>query len=291
MAHMCSPRVLLLVLLSAGTARASSSLFSGSLTWAVHPNFTAGVRRVTFTLDSAFEMDLRSESNCSYPIGQRVSCNDPAKFGRLCVDQYRRAADNADPPGPGTLHALHTYTDEANCPGVNNRFQVRETRHVNGANLVFGRLVYEVTVDDTAFAVFAFLSTGRLPLVPEPGTDVGSAGVLLPQCRNLSNAAGNAVPDDLPCSVNTHDTRGNVSFGLFKKPDTKRSAELLSYYGTIGVTQSRIVCCASVLGPVWPLLSVTASLCAAACDVQAGAYAHARAHVFACILHPTRHTR
>ena len=42
----------------------SVPIFSGSLTWQVHPHFAAGVRQVEFTLDTSFEMDLSAASAC-----------------------------------------------------------------------------------------------------------------------------------------------------------------------------------------------------------------------------------
>jgi hypothetical protein len=99
------------------------------------------------------------------------------------------------------------YSDEDGYPGINNDFIVLSTQHINGANIVFGRLTYNVSVDPKAFSLMAFLSTGRKI------SDVGvSAGTLLSQCSTPRA--------ELPCSINTHHVTENASlpieFGLFK---------------------------------------------------------------------------
>ena len=147
-------------------------------------------------------------------MGAKVRCNaspldgSSPQWGRLCVDQYQRYSGSG---GPGTdyLEPLGKvqYSDEKGCPGINNDFVVLSTQHINGANIVFGRLTHNVSVDPRAFALMAFLSTGRKIL------DVGvSAGTLLSQC-STSRA-------ELPCSINTHHATENAStpieYGLFK---------------------------------------------------------------------------
>ena len=59
------------VCVSAASNDGSASLFSGSLTWSVNPDFALGNehRVVEFTLDTSFEMDLRySASVCSSTV-------------------------------------------------------------------------------------------------------------------------------------------------------------------------------------------------------------------------------
>ena len=177
----------LLLLLLASASASSAPLFSGSLTWKVHPNFAAGTRVVEFTLDTAFEMDLTAESNCSYVVGQKVLCNPTSdgssRWGRLCVDQYDHEIDGHRlRVFPESSPSSAPYDSEANCPGADNDFTVDSMHHINGANIVLGRLTHALTMHPKAFAAMAFLSTGRR------AADVGvSAGTLLPQCVNMTH--------------------------------------------------------------------------------------------------------
>jgi len=205
----------------------SAPLFSGSLTWRVHPQFASGVRQVEFTLDTAFEMNVShtAASGCKYTVGEAVSCTDgTARWGRLCVDQYRRTLN--------LLEALNQYETEGKCPGADNVFVVKETTHINGANIVFGRLQLNVTVQQEAFALIAFLATGRRVADEDAsGGAAMSAGTLMPQCNaNMSRLAS------LPCSVNTHHRQYNatlpIEFGLFKTP-TQQQAKALRYFGSL----------------------------------------------------------
>ena len=205
----------------------SAPLFSGSLTWRVHPQFASGVRQVEFTLDTAFEMNVShtAASGCKYTVGEAVSCTDgTARWGRLCVDQYSRTLN--------LLEALNPYETEGKCPGADNVFVVKETRHINGANIVFGRLQLNVTVQQEAFALIAFLATGRRVADEDAsGGAAMSAGTLMPQCNaNMSRLAS------LPCSVNTHHRQYNatlpIEFGLFKTP-TQQQAKALRYFGSL----------------------------------------------------------
>ena len=203
----------------------SAPLFSGSLTWQVHPHFAAGVRQVEFILDTSFEMDLSGAGDCQYAVGEAVSCADGAsRWGRLCVDQYRRI-----PGAASRLEALNPYETEAECPGADNAFIVKKTAHINGANIVFGRLTHTVTAQPEAFALIAFLSTGRMAADEDAGAI--SAGTLMPQC-----SANMTVNMKVPCSVNTHHRQYNdslpIEFGLFKTP-TRPQAKELKYYGSL----------------------------------------------------------
>jgi len=214
----------LTVLLSCPTAAAAhgASLFGGSLTWSIHPEFATGKRLVEFTLDTSFEMTL-TNSDCVYKVGQNINCS---VTGRLCVDQYERIADDLYSVG-------HDYINEAKCVGIDNKFTVHSTQHINGANIVFGRLHYTVAVVPRAFAVIAFLSTGRNILDAEAAAagKIISSGTLLPQCSTNMSA-----PAMLPCSVNSHHRQYNASkpieYGLFKTPDQPR-AKVLSYFGNV----------------------------------------------------------
>ena len=217
-----SGRIGLLLLLASLMEAAGSGtpLFSGSLTWKVHPEFAAGTREVEFTLETAFQMDLTKESNCAYEVGRKVHCKPhPSggfRWGRLCVDQYNRPSLTAVPPSLNVLDD-NAYTLEENCAGVDNEFIVESIHHINGANIVLGRLTYTATIKKDAYAAIAFLSTGRQVV-----EDI-SAGTLLPQCLNMTH------PPELPCSVNTHHVRVNeslpVEYGLFKNAE-KRAHEL-----------------------------------------------------------------
>lgn len=180
----------LLLLLLASASGSGAPLFSGSLTWKVHPDFAAGTRVVEFTLDTAFEMDLTAESQCTYVVGQKVHCkptlDGSARWGRLCVDQYDYSKVSEDDHRlqviPDTSVPGSEYDSEADCLGEDNEFTVESLHHINGANIVLGRLTHTLTMHNRAFAAMAFLSTGRR------AADVGvSAGTLLPQCVNMTH--------------------------------------------------------------------------------------------------------
>jgi hypothetical protein len=170
---------------AAVTVAKSAWLFSGSLTWSIDPGFVDGKREVEFTLDTAFDMDLRN-LNCSYTVGEKVQCFGLAEthWGRLCLDQYQRTADDTLVARP-----LSKYDHEKDCDGVNNVFTVQATYHSNGVNLVYGRLVHRVTVE----VLFPQYTNGCLPTRPhKPATSsiycrtrLSSSSVSSPQAASL----------------------------------------------------------------------------------------------------------
>ena len=162
---------------------ADRAVMSGQLTWEIDRKFAHPLspqRRVTFTLLTAFEMDPK----CDY-TGEVVHCPaDNSSHGVLCVDQYRIDDSGAtDDSG-----AFNPELDGSACnAATNNTFRIVSTRHINGLNIVFGKLEHNVVAKDNSVAMIAYLK-GRKPV--------------LPQCQNSQSNITDTV---LPCAVNVDD--------------------------------------------------------------------------------------
>lgn len=160
---------------------ADHAVMSGQLTWEIDRKFAHPLspqRRVTFTLLTAFEMDPK----CDYS-GDVVHCPaDHLSHGVLCVDQYRIKQHE-----PGTGAFVPELDGSACNAATNNIFRIVSTRHINGLNIVFGKLEHTVTAKDDSVAMIAYLK-GRKPV--------------LPQCQNSQSNITDTV---LPCAVNVDD--------------------------------------------------------------------------------------
>jgi len=186
------------VVLSRATSHAANpAVMSGQLTWEIDRRFAHPLspqRRVTFTLLTAFEMDPR----CDYS-GSQVDCSASLAaeqaLGFLCVDQYKIRPGFIPSPPPDS--SFTPEIQDAPCDpeaqegphtGKKNMFQIVSTRHINGLNIVFGKLVHTVVARNDTIAMIGYFR-GR----------GDRATAVLPQCQiNITDTA-------LPCAMNVDD--------------------------------------------------------------------------------------
>ena len=171
-------------------ATSPSSLLSGQVTWEINKRFANGEREVTFTLLTAFEMD----PNCKYTnsaLNHSRDCISASDHGFLCVDQYQMGAPPFEPTETtsGAFSHLRIGSDCDRVPGPHtgkaNEFEIVRTQHINGLNIVFGKLRHTVVARNETIVMIAYFQSDNIPV--------------LPQCQlNISDTA-------LPCALNVED--------------------------------------------------------------------------------------
>ncbi len=236
---------ILLAMSGAAVAQTPKPLLAGSLTWEVNPSFTTGNRTVTFTLQTAFELDSACDFKTVRCVGGGTRDGDPCsdaastqactsnggkcapaiycadksdvRYGVLCVDQFQHDGSmlqNAPGVSP-VLSAVQEYTGV--CPygtdqraGTRNSFEVVNVKLINGVRVVYGRKIHTVQVAPGASALIAYFATNlvNVPAGQTAGVMGPRQGVLMGQC-NFQNV-------QTPCSVNTFDSRATPYFGLMK---------------------------------------------------------------------------
>jgi len=188
--------------LPGGQTHLGFKLMSGQLTWEINPYFTTNTgddmnvenRTVTFTLLTAFEMDPMCDFSKNVVSCRGSSANN---YGFLCVDQYKMNAgyasgDTTDPDKEGKFahDLIGTACSKQAGPhtGRNNTFHIISTRHINGLNIVFGRLTHTVVATKDTIAMMAYFQ----PIA-------GTTSAALPQCGINFNKTY------LPCVMNAFD--------------------------------------------------------------------------------------
>ena len=179
------------------TTSAPPSLMGGQLTWEINRGFSRGVREVTFTLLTAFEMDPHCAygAQCApYPgactLNTTRDCEPVVDHGFLCVDQYHLGSAYA--ASETTSGAFRHGTTRSTCDrtltpygGRANDFEIVRTQHINGLNIVFGKLTHTVVAENETIAMMAYFQHQEAKV--------------LPQCQvNITDTA-------LPCAVNFED--------------------------------------------------------------------------------------
>ena len=187
-----------------------TTLMGGQMTWAIDKNFAEhkdstpgnngalvnGSREVTFTLLTAMEMDPA----CNY-TGHHAHCADEQKLGFLCVDEYKIGRAGAGSDGTFTPELLGGGQWCEGSRSKTNAFEVVSTRHINGLNIVFGKLVHTVVASDSAVAMMAYYYRN----------DGASRKMTLPQCGS------NSTYTALPCAINVED-KDNVGNPRYTLP-------------------------------------------------------------------------
>ena len=171
----------------ARTTSAPAILMGGQLTWEINPGFSRGMRNVTFTLLTAFEMDR----HCAYRgrmLNTSLGAGCTSDHGFLCVDQFQVAAFTTDTTSGAFGHQrLRTRCDRTAglYGGRENNFEIVRTQHINGLNIVFGKLKHTVVADPGTIAMMAYFQHGEVDI--------------LPQCQI------NITDTPLPCALNVVD--------------------------------------------------------------------------------------
>ena len=178
-----------------GQTHLGFKLMSGQLTWEINPYFTTNTgddlsvtnRTVTFTLLTAFEMDPMCDFRENVVSCRGSSANN---YGFLCVDQYKMKNADYDTEGKFVHDLIGTACSKQAGPhtGRNNTFQIISTRHINGLNIVFGRLTHTVVATKDTIAMMAYFQ----PIA-------GTTSAALPQCGINFNKTY------LPCVMNAFD--------------------------------------------------------------------------------------
>jgi len=188
---------------------APASLMGGQLTWEINPGFSRGMRNVTFTLLTAFEMDPQ----CAYRgrmLNTSLGANCTSDHGFLCVDQFRLGVVYA--PTDTTSGAFGHERARPRCDrtagsygGRENNFEIVRTQHINGLNIVFGKLKHTVVADPDTIAMMAYFQHREVDI--------------LPQCQI------NITDTPLPCALNVVDLDrpGAPQYALRTLPGFERS--------------------------------------------------------------------